>query len=103
MKSRLKDRRKDILKLLAALHLRDAYAMRKLVRRIVPVIAVAALVLTASPSWAKKITDEELAAFLGRPVASAEATAVKKVSTEKKASVAAPKTAPVVPVVAGRR
>ncbi len=102
MKSRLKDRRKDIARLLAALHLRDAYAMRKLVRRIVPVLVLTSLVMTASPSWAKKITDDELAAFLGRPVtkstaatapAKAEAPAPKapeKVVVAEKAAVEVP-------------
>lgn len=75
MKSLVRDRRKDILKLLAALRLRDAYAMRKLVRRLaLPVLVFAVVAAAASPAWAKKVTDEELMAFLNSPAAPAAAS-----------------------------
>lgn len=76
MKNLVRDRRKDILKLLAALRLRDAYAMRKLVRRLaLPVLAFAVVAAAASPAWAKQITDEELMAFLKSPAVPAKTSA----------------------------
>lgn len=50
----------------------DAYAKRKVVRRLaLPLLVFSVAAAAASPAWAKKITDEELMSFLNSPTAPA--------------------------------
>jgi hypothetical protein len=94
----VKDRRKEALKLLAALRLGDDYAKRKIVRRLVPALALV-LALSSAPAFAKQVTDEELNAFLSgkpvpAPVAAMSALTSKEGETKNK-PVNAPKAAAV--------